>query len=108
VRLAHAIPSQAATLLRQERRTRGSNRCFPRPRYRSVAEMPALHIASLPPDIIARETGHQRTIRPIVEDPADIFPRDACHRGEVALRNLLLNEDASLADVTAKRFGEAQ
>ena len=58
--------------------------------------------------IIARETGHQRTIRPIVEDPADIFPRDACHRGEVALRNLLLNEDASLADVTAKRFGEAQ
>jgi hypothetical protein len=29
VRLAHAIPSQAGTLLRQERRTRGSNRCFP-------------------------------------------------------------------------------
>ena len=80
--------------------------------------MPAFHVASLLgftleavlilQAIIARETGHQRTIRPIVEDPADIFPRDACHRGEVALRNLLLNEDASLADVTAKRFGEAQ
>src|SRR5262249_48135045 len=58
--------------------------------------------------IIARETAHQRAVGPIVEDPADIFPRNACHRGEVALRDFLPNEDAALADVMAERLREAQ
>ena len=58
--------------------------------------------------IIAREAAHQRTVRPIVEDPADIFPRNACHRGEVTLGDFLPHEDAALAEVTAERFGEAQ
>ena len=58
--------------------------------------------------IIARETAHQRTVRPIVEDPAHIFPCNACHRGEIALGDFLPNEDASLADVPAERLGEAQ
>ena len=58
--------------------------------------------------IIARETAHQRTVRPIVEDPAHIFPCNACRRGEIALGDLLPNKDAALADVTAERLGEAQ
>src|SRR5262249_40955887 len=58
--------------------------------------------------IVARETAHQRSVRPIVEGPADILPRNACHRGEVALGNFLPNEDAALSDVTAERLGEAQ
>jgi hypothetical protein len=39
-----------------------------------------------------------------VENPADIFPRNACHCGKVALGDLLLNDYAPLADVTAERF----
>ena len=58
--------------------------------------------------IVARETAHQRAVRPIVEGPADIFPRNACHRGEVALGDFLPNEDAPLANITAERLGEAQ
>src|SRR5262249_58471058 len=33
--------------------------------------------------IVAREPAHHRTLRPIVEHPAHIFPRNACHGGEV-------------------------
>jgi hypothetical protein len=40
--------------------------------------------------------------------PADIFPRNSCHGGEIALRDLLPNEDAALPDVTAERVGKAQ
>ena len=58
--------------------------------------------------IVARETAHQRAVRPIVEGPADILPRNACHRAQVALGNFLPNEDAALSDVTAERLGEAQ
>ena len=58
--------------------------------------------------IIVRKTAHQRTVRPIVEDPADIFPCNACHRGEIALGDLLPNKDAALADVTAERLGAQQ
>ena len=58
--------------------------------------------------IKVRETSHQRTVRPIVEDPAHIFPCNACHRGEIALGDHLPNKDAALADVTAERLGEAQ
>src|SRR5262249_54001116 len=58
--------------------------------------------------IVAREAAHQRTLRPIVEHPAHVFPRDACHRGEVALGNFLPNENAPFPDVMAERLGEAQ
>src|SRR5262249_4654285 len=58
--------------------------------------------------IVARETAHQRAVHPIVEHPAHVFPRDACHRGEVALGDFLPNEDAPLAEVTAERLGEVQ
>src|SRR5262245_57256199 len=58
--------------------------------------------------IVAREAAHQRAVHPIVEHPAHIFPRDACHRGEVALGDFLPNEDAPLAEVTAERLGEVQ
>jgi hypothetical protein len=33
---------------------------------------------------------------------------EPCYCGEVALRDLLPNEDASWADVTAERLGKAQ
>src|SRR5262245_42076 len=58
--------------------------------------------------IVAREPAHQRTVHPIVEHPAHIFPRNACHGGEVALGDFLPDEDAPLADVTAKRLGKIQ
>src|SRR6266851_8844333 len=51
--------------------------------------------------IITCKTAHQRTLHPIAEDAADIFPRSACHCGKVALGDLLLNDDASLADIAA-------
>ena len=46
--------------------------------------------------------------RPIAQDPADIFPRDARHCGKVILGDFLLNHDAPLPDVTTKLFGKAQ
>src|SRR5271166_2276801 len=58
--------------------------------------------------IIARETAHQRTVRPMVEDAADIFPRGACHGRKLALGDLLLNNNAALADVTTELIGKAQ
>src|SRR5262249_48297425 len=58
--------------------------------------------------IVTCETAHQRAVRPIVEDPADIFPRNACHRSEVGLGDFLPNEDAALADVTAERLSKTQ
>src|SRR5271166_1183525 len=62
--------------------------------------------------IIARETAHQRTVRPMVEDAADIFPRGACHGRKLALGDLLLNNNASLDGKKARGchdvVGEAQ
>ena len=57
--------------------------------------------------IIVPETAHQRTVRPIVEDPAHIFPCNACHRGEIALGDLLPNEGSALTEITAEGLGEA-
>src|SRR5262245_17986854 len=54
--------------------------------------------------IVAREPAHQRTVHPVVEHPAHVFPGNACHGGEVTLGDLLPNEDAPLSDVTAERF----
>src|SRR5207247_2066928 len=51
--------------------------------------------------IVAREPAHQRTVHPIVEHPAHIFPRNACHGGEVALGHFLPDADAPLPKVTA-------
>ena len=51
---------------------------------------------------------HQRMARPIAQDPANIFPRDARHCGKVILGDFLLNHDAPLPDVTTKFFGKAQ
>src|SRR5262245_15719225 len=57
--------------------------------------------------IITRQALHQRAVPPLIEDPADIFPRNPCHGGEIALRDLLPNKDAALPDVTAERVGKA-
>ena len=58
--------------------------------------------------IISRETAYQRMADPIVQNPADIFPCDARHCGELILGDFLLNDDASLANVTTKLFGKVQ
>src|SRR5262249_13765756 len=58
--------------------------------------------------IVAREPAHQRTVPPIVEHPAHIFPRNTRHGGEVALGDFLPDEDAPLAEVVAERLGEVQ
>src|SRR6516164_2478515 len=58
--------------------------------------------------VIALNTAHQRTIRPIVKHPADRFPRGAGHCGKVALGDLLLNDDAPFAHVAAELFGKVQ
>src|SRR5262249_35599879 len=50
--------------------------------------------------IIPGETAHQRMARPIMEDPTDIFARDARHCGEAILGDFVLNNDASLSNVT--------
>ena len=54
--------------------------------------------------IVAGEAAYQRTVGPIVEGPADIFPRRSCHCSKVALGDLLLDDNAPLADVTTKLF----
>jgi hypothetical protein len=43
-----------------------------------------------------------------MEDPTDIFARDARHCGEVILGDFLLNNDASLSNVTTKLFAKTQ
>jgi hypothetical protein len=58
--------------------------------------------------IVARVAAYQRTVCPIVEGPADIFPHRSCHRGKVALGDLLLDDNAPLADVTTKLFSQTQ
>jgi hypothetical protein len=58
--------------------------------------------------IITCQAAHQRTAPPIVEDAADIFPRNACHCSKVALGDLLPNEDALLAEITAECLAKAQ
>src|SRR5262249_26567333 len=58
--------------------------------------------------IVAREPAHQRTVHPIVEHPAHIFARNACHGGEVALGHFLPDEDAPLSEVMPERLGEVQ
>ena len=56
--------------------------------------------------IIARKAAHQRTLQPVAENAADVFPCGACHGGQIALGDLLLNEDAPLADVTTELIGK--
>src|SRR5947207_15467811 len=58
--------------------------------------------------IVARAAAHQRTLCPLVEHPAHIFPCDACHRGEVALGDLLTNAAAPFPEVIAARPDEPQ
>ena len=58
--------------------------------------------------IIARETFHQRAVNPIVEDPADIFSRNAGHGSEITLRDFLLNQNVPLANFLAERLGKVQ
>ena len=43
-----------------------------------------------------------------MEDPADIFPRDAHHSSEVILGNFLLNDNSAFPDVATKLFGKPQ
>src|SRR5262249_18977396 len=57
--------------------------------------------------IVAGQALHQGPAPPLVQHAADIFPGDARHRGEVALRDLLPNEDTALVDTPTERVGEA-
>src|ERR1700685_921675 len=58
--------------------------------------------------IIARQPAHQLAALPVVEDTADIFARDAGHGGEVALPDLLADDDPPGADVLAEIPGELE
>ena len=58
--------------------------------------------------VIAGEPAQQLVAHPVVEDAADVLARDARHRGEIALRDLLADQDAARADVVAERFREAE
>src|SRR5580704_534693 len=56
--------------------------------------------------IIARQPAYELTAFPIVENTADIFARDAGHGGEVALADLLADDDAAGADILAEILGQ--
>ena|SRR5436305_1216172 len=58
--------------------------------------------------IIAGESAHQLLAHPIVEDTADVFSCDPCHRGEVTLSDFLSYEYAPRAHVFAEGFCEAE
>ena len=45
---------------------------------------------------------------PVVQDAADVLARDAGHRGEVALADLLPDDDAAAADVLAEGIREVE
>src|SRR5262249_40907901 len=71
-----------------------------RPRYPATPVSPfrfTVEDGLVPQPIVAREPAHQRTVHPIVEPPAHIFPRNTRHGGEVALGDFLPDEDAPLA-----------
>src|SRR5580704_2821683 len=52
--------------------------------------------------IIAGQAADQLAALPVVEDAADIFAGDAGHRSNVALSDLLADDDATRADVLAE------
>src|SRR6202051_3347859 len=52
--------------------------------------------------IIAGQPADQLAALPVVEDAADILARDAGHGGEVALPDLLADDDAAGADILAE------
>src|SRR5471032_2445708 len=58
--------------------------------------------------IIARQTRDQFEPYPLVENAADIFPRDTGHGGNVALTDFLANDDSAAADIVAEGFGQIE
>jgi Protein of unknown function (DUF2865) len=58
--------------------------------------------------IIASEAAHQRTVSPILQDPVHVFPGEAGHSREFALRDLLAYPDAPVTEVITERFSKAE
>src|SRR5712671_6038851 len=58
--------------------------------------------------IVARQPAHQLVADPVVENAADVLARDPGHGGDVALADLLPDENAALADVLAERLREIE
>ena len=54
--------------------------------------------------VVARQPADQLEPDPFVQDAADVLARDPGHRGDVALADLLADQDAALADRLAERF----
>ena len=77
-------------------------------------------IAGSLPGHIAKSRGHpwatavtvagwvQLQTHPFVEDPADVFPRNARHRGDVALAQFLPDDDTAAAEFVAESLGEVE
>src|SRR4051812_1318677 len=58
--------------------------------------------------VIARQPAHQLVADPIVENAADVLAGDARHGGDLALADLLANEDPALAHILAEGFGKIE
>src|SRR4051794_39845918 len=58
--------------------------------------------------IVPGKTAHQFAVHPLLQDAADIFAGNAGHRSEIALRDLLPQDDTPAADVATERFSEVE
>ena len=54
--------------------------------------------------IVAGKTADQLAVHPLLQDAADIFACNAGHCSEVALRDLLPQDDTPAADVATEGF----
>src|SRR6476659_2288073 len=60
------------------------------------------------PAIVPGKAAHQFAVHPLLQDAADIFPGNAGHRREIALRDLLPQDDTPAADVATESFSEVE
>src|SRR5262249_47201673 len=58
--------------------------------------------------VVAGETADQLALHPILQQPAEVLPRHAGNRSEVALADLVTDQDATRTDVLAEGISEAQ
>ena len=58
--------------------------------------------------IIAGKVAHQLVALPVIKNAADSFARDAGQGGEVALTDLLMNDDAARSDVFPEIFSKLE
>src|SRR5688572_14491766 len=58
--------------------------------------------------VVARQPGDELEPDPFVQDARDVLARDPGHCGDIALADLLADQNASVADRLAERLGKIE